>query len=933
MIRRIAKTDSITFFIFIILFSALFILSNPLDLQAQAEGTITGKVVETTTGSVLPGANIVIEGTNRGAAADPSGRFTISDLPAGSYTLTASFLGYQDMAKEIEVIANQTVTLDFSLQEGVLTGETVEVYGELTRGQAKALQKQKMAQNIVQVVDEEFFGRFPDRNAAETVRRLPSISVSRDQGEGEFVQIRGMGEEYNAVTLNGIRIPAPDENEGVRSVGLDLINNRLLGQIEVTKAITPEMDGDAIGGVVNFGLRKAPDEGIAVLGLGAGYNDQVSDFDKWGRGILDGYALWGQRFLDNKLGLLIDAAYYKTNRHSILKELAYANEGEGPYSNEIVEQHTNDYDIQRRRYGVSLSGDYEFNPLHRIYLTYNRNTYLDDEIRREDSYYISDNEEERQTRNRVEDQRLNLAMFGGEHNLGWFKLDYKGAWIKATEALPDRTYIRYGRDLDFSSYSNSERINFDGTSKFPGADPITLNRVRYDNDLKSDKDLSGQINVTIPFRFMGGDRSSVKFGTKILRKSVSFDHHRFQISGSSRFTEAVTTPEGTFGFEDVRYKNASLSKYFAVAPTENNDKTDSYDASEDITSLYGMTQLNFTPEFSVLAGIRFEDTKTDYTQPWWLDEAGNLVSDNPREGTGGYNNILPSIHFMYRFDNSNNLKLAYSTGLARPRYQELVPRMVVSVPSSNSSLDGRINYGNPDLEPRTAYNFDLMYDRFTPYLGLISVGLFYKKFKAWQITRTFTEQYDFVNDAGEETPDGILETYQASQSIMGDGTATYFGVELNVQQRLNSLSDLLKWFAVNLNFTYTYSKGEIEGRDVVMTRSPKYIANGSVIYDNTNLGLSVVVAANYRDPILGGLEVDDYGRNKYLDTWFDSEFALDISVAQKITDKLMIIGQVNGMGNTQERETRGDPRESWSRTQQQEKYGPYGTLGVQYNFW
>ena len=914
------------------LFLTLCVLSNPMEVYAQVNGRIIGKVIETTTGSVLPGANLVIEGTSRGAAADPNGRFTISDLPPGSYKVTASFLGYQNLTKDVEVSANQTVTLNFSLQEAILTGETVEVYGELTRGQAKALQKQKVAQNIIQVVDEEFFSRFPDRNAAETVRRLPSISVSRDQGEGEFVQIRGMSEEYNSLTLNGIRIPAPDENSGIRSVGLDLINNRLLGEIEVIKAITPDMDADAVGGVVNFGLRRAPEEGTAVLGLGVGYNDQKSDFNTWGRGIQDGYALWGQRFVDNKLGLLIDGAYYKTNRHSIYQELWYTNEGEGPYNDEIEEQESRDYDVRRQRYGFSLSGDYEFDALNRIYATYNQNAYLDDEIRRLDDYLISDNEQEKETRNRIEDQRLKLAMFGGEHNLGWFKLDYKGAWIKSTEALPDRTYIRFGRDLDYSGYSNSERINFNTTTEFLGADPLTLNRVRYDHDLKSDKDLSGQINVTIPFRFMGGDRSNVKFGSKILRKSVSFDRHRYQIT---HFTEDVTIPEGTFGFEDVRWNDPSLTKYYDGTFSERDDRTESYDASENITAVYAMTQLNFSPKFSALAGIRFEDTKTDYTQPWWLDAAENVVYNDPREGTGGYNNILPSIHFMYRFDDHNNLKLAYSTGLARPRYVELVPRMVVNdLPSSNSDPSGgQLSYGNPDLKPRTAYNFDIMYDRFSPYLGVISVGLFYKKFKAWEITKTWTEQHDFVNDAGDDTPDGILENYRASQSIMGDGTATYFGVELNVQQRLLPLSELLKWFTVNLNFTYTYSKGEVEGREVVMTRSPKYIGNGSIIYDNSNIGLSVVVAANYRDPILGGIEVTAYGSNKYLDTWFDHEFSLDISVAQKITNKLLIVAQLNGMGITDEREVFGDPRESYARTKLREQYGPYGTIGLQYTFW
>jgi TonB-dependent receptor len=336
-----------------------------------------------------------------------------------------------------------------------------------------------------------------------------------------------------------------------------------------------------------------------------------------------------------------------------------------------------------------------------------------------------------------------------------------------------------------------------------------------------------------------------------------------------------------------------------------------------------------------MAGVRLEDTQTDYTQPYLDEDLVDIIgSDAALTGKGGYNNILPSIHLMYRLDNNNNLKLAYSTGLARPRYTSLIPRMSIDeLPSSNSDLSGRINYGNPDLEPRTAYNFDLMYDRFSPYLGVISVGLFYKQFKAWQTSRTFTEEHDWVDDAGEDGADGVFETYRASQPVMGDGTATYFGIELNIQQRLLPLSDMLRWFTLNANFTYTYTKGELDGRTVVMTRSPKYITNGSVMYDNTDLGLSVVVALNYRDAILGGLEVTDYGPDKYLDTWFDSEFFVDISVMQKITDKLLIIGQLNGMGSTDERETLGDPRESYSRTQQLEQYGIYGTVGLQYTFW
>jgi TonB-dependent receptor len=885
----------------------------------QAFGQIVGKVIEADSKTPLPGANLVLVGTNRGGVTNVEGQYRIQRVPPGSYTLKVMFIGYEDMTREIQVVEKQTVTANFTLKASILQGEQVEVIGELTRGQAKALQKQRTAQNIVTVVSEEFFGRFPDRNAAETVRRLPAISISRDQGEGEMVMIRGMNQEYNSLTLNGIRIPAPDADDGIRSVGLDLVNNRLLGEVEVIKAITPEMDGDAIGGVVNFGLRRAPAEGVAVFGVSGGYNNQISDYDKYGKDIQDYYALLGKRFFDNKLGLLLDAAYYKTNRQSKLRQLDYINE-EGVYDETIGSQHTNDYDVKRQRYGIDLGVDYKFNPSHRIYLTLNQNTYLDDEIRREVEYIIASKSETRETRNRREDQRLNLGMFGGEHNLGLLQLNYKAALIKSSEEMPGRTYLRYQRTNPFTDYTNQEIAEFDGRTTFSGLNPLKLNRIRYDLINKEDQDLSGQINFKYPFALSSNELSSLKFGAKILAKEVSLDFHRFQ---QSKFAQTYTTPDGTFGFEDVRYDDPELDDIL-TNPTESIASSyDSYDASETVTSFYGMAELNLTPKFTSIFGLRYENTATDYKQPYPNSES--ITGKSILEGEGSYGNMLPSVHLMYRFNDKSNLKLAYSTGLARPRYQDLVPRMVVEEPPNSNTAVGDISYGNPDLEPRTAYNFDLMYDRFTSNLGVFSFGMFYKNFKAWQMESTWYEEHDFVNASGDLEPDGINESYRASKPVMGDGIATFYGFEINMQQRLQPLSPFLKWFAVNANYTFTKSEGEVEGRKITMTRCPKHIANMSLIYDNSNLGLSVVVAGNYRDAILTGV-----GENKYLDTYFDHEFFVDISIVQKITSKLLVIGQLNSIGITDELEVLGDPRSDYVRTQQWEKYGPYGTIGLQY---
>jgi hypothetical protein len=261
---------------FIILSILLLSVICPGILIAQGNGQISGVVYESSSGSVLPGANIVIEGTNLGDATDRNGFFLISNLSPGTYNVRVSFLGYEDRTDEIQIETGETVKIDFYLLEDVIEGEDVVVYGNLSRGIAKSLNEQKNAPNIKNVVSSDQFQLFPDRNAAETVARIPGIAISYDQGEGEVITIRGLGPEYNSLTVNGQRIPAPDPGLE-RAVGLDLLNQDLMENIVVTKALTPDIDGDAIGGNVNFQMKQAPNTGILGVNLGGGYNLQYSD--------------------------------------------------------------------------------------------------------------------------------------------------------------------------------------------------------------------------------------------------------------------------------------------------------------------------------------------------------------------------------------------------------------------------------------------------------------------------------------------------------------------------------------------------------------------------------------------------------------------------------------------------------------------------------
>lgn len=878
-----------------IIWAVLFGILCSSNTLAQSKGKIVGKVIEETSGTPLIGANVILLNTSQGASADLQGNYTISGVQPGNYQISARFLGYEEEVLEVTVQANQVTIVDFALKESEKKLSGVTVYGQLTRGQAKALNEQKNSPNIKNVVSSEQFQLFPDRNAAETVARIPGVSISYDQGEGELVQIRGIGPQYNSLTVNGQRIPAPDPDLG-RAVGLDLLNQDLMENIVVTKALTPDIDGDAIGGNINFQMKQAPDKGIVTINAGAGYNDQHSYFEEYGKDIVDLSGVAGQRFFDKKLGVLVAAAYYKTNRGSLLKELEYDDFMTG----HIFAQHSNDYDVLRERTGVNLNTDYKFDQFNKIYLNANYNRYFDKEVRRKNEWVIDDNEETKETRNRVEDQYLNSIMLGGNHNFNGVKLDYTGSWIKAKEEMPARTYFRFQRDFDFSGYTNEDIKAFAPNTRFDQADILTLNRIRVDDNLKEDEDISGMFNVEIPY-FLTGGKSTIKFGGKYTDKSAKYTARRLQLKN---FPEEHTVGEAEFGFIDV-VADPDDTGYLGAEKGEYVDHSDdNYDASEAVWAAYGMTTLNLTDKFAILAGVRYENTQNKY-------KTLATASVNHEQSDANYSNFLPSAHLTYRFNDRMNLRFAYSSGIARPDYVALVPY------EFRDDDSREISRGNPGLKPTTSNNLDLMFERYTSYLGLFSAGIYYKKMTDIILNSTHTETLPY---------EGGSQVYEITMPINVDNDATIYGFEIALNQRLNFLNvPFLDYFSIYANYTYTKAEIEINGRDLPLGYSPQNIANFALMYDNPKIGLSFVISNNFRDDILQSV-----GDDKYTDSYFKQEYHLDLSVKQTITKNLSAFLQLNNLTDQQERQIYGKPSANYANLQQWAKFGRYGTLGLSF---
>lgn len=199
-----------------------------------ATGKITGVVRNAETGALLPGANVILVGSAFGASTDMNGKYIISGIPAGKYTLKISYIGYKEATLPITVERGQTLQRDFRLEFRAIKGEEVIVTAQL-EGQAAAINQQLASNTIVNVVSSDKIQELPDQNAAESVGRLPGISIQRNAGEGQKIIVRGLSPRFNSITVNGVRIPSTDSQD--RSVDLSMISPDVLAGIEVLKSL------------------------------------------------------------------------------------------------------------------------------------------------------------------------------------------------------------------------------------------------------------------------------------------------------------------------------------------------------------------------------------------------------------------------------------------------------------------------------------------------------------------------------------------------------------------------------------------------------------------------------------------------------------------------------------------------------------------------
>src|ERR1700674_2361714 len=808
------------------LFLGTFIFNGfwlvPIAAQ-EHKGTITGRVLDANQGALM-GARINLQPTGRAVVSDDQGRFTISDITFGKYTLAILYLGFAPFSKEVALNSGEVSSLKVVLQiEGV--SERVIVRGERERGEVEALNRERTADNIVQVLPAEVITSLPNTNIADALGRLPSVSLERDEGEGKYVQIRGPAPRLSNVTIDGVHLPSP---EAVRNVKLDVIPADLIDSVEINKTLSANQDGDAIGGSVNLVTKKATDQSyVTVIGMG-GYTPIAG-----GRHLDQFGATAGKRFgREKRWGVMFGGSYDWNGRGIDDLEPApgvtsVANNGDFADGVPVFfGTDMREFWYDRTRFGSATSIDYKLGAASLVYV---RGLFSEFKDNGQDWIYSPGLGPFTSATTasgamgfdhvyRNPWQQIFNFTAGAQHTIGSNLLSYEVSGGQARYAggfprarfhgpggngLPGDQPIQFG--LDTSNPNTPKFPVLDGTNIFDPAKYV-LSEVWFNREPTSERDFTGAISLSHVYDV--GSRSGVieaGFKVRDAQKSQRDTELFYSFNGAadmSQFLGTFTNPNYYFG----AYKIGPTTDWNKVLAFFNGNRglfshqvdrehrtadPNNFDTSERVYAGYVMTTITLG-RVRLQGGVRFESTKASFmgTQANF-DPGGAFLSDTSVPGQQSYTDILPSVQLHYSLGGNMNIRAAYGRGIARPNFSDLPPSATID----QSGLGGltKVRSGNPNLKPTHANNFDLLFEKYLKTVGIVQAGWFYKALS------------DPIFTVGTLPTTGPFAGDQVTQPINGP-SAHLTGIEMAWQQHLTFLPGLLNGMGVSANYSYTTSR-------------------------------------------------------------------------------------------------------------------------------
>ncbi len=924
----------------------------PQNLFADIFGTIT----DSTTTEVLPGANVIIVGTSLGAASNINGEYRISKTEPGNYTIRVSYIGYESKDVPISLEMDKDLNLDIELSLAFMTGDVITVTAQ-REGQAAAINQQLNADAIKNVVSSDRIREVPDANAAESVGRLPGIALGRNGGEGNKVIVRGLSPKYSRVAINGVTIPAAGGSDD-RSTDISMISNENLSGIEVFKALTADMEGDAIGGVVNLQLAKAKETPVRFVRLFGIYNAQENDARQY-----KAIASWSQRILDNSLGFQASINSELRNRTSEYLNADYelGSENEDGTNNLLLTDDTvGEREEYRSRFGVNLILDYDIDAWTFMLSNFYNQSSRDSKIR-SNSFEKLNSVHSSAISNPERKIDLLSNILEGRGLMGSVEINWILSHSNTNSELLHNSIMRFEQpnaqidpDTDYELIDPAEFLK----NTVPDSAGY-LNDVEYSEEDAKETSYMAGLDIELPYEITNNITGELKFGGKYRQN----DRDKYANTGDwDIYLDGLNIPVSSYfdnEYDPGTILDGQSSLGLVLDPTLTNGfwnenrshytfnefGQDSYEARDKVSAAYLMTKLKFEQLITFIPGIRYEQFNGDYKgyHKYSIGHyAGLRVEQNEQIV---YKDWLPMIHLKVKPVEWFDLRFAVTKTLARASYNRLVPSLSV-----NTITDGLITMGNPGLRETISWNYDAYASIYHPKIGLFTVGYFYKELDGViaNVTR-FIESDQMADSLGLPTsldPNWTSFADRRVRRAENIDQSVIKGFEIELQTNLGYLPWPFKGLVINANYTRIFSETryglfQTETEIDVTQRPPKvvttyvtslrsgrvpgqadHLANVSLGYDI--FGFSARVSFSYQGESLASI-----GTQEEHDLWLGDFTRWSFSLRQRLGTGLSIYMNGVNLNNQYDLTYRAL---DYPRPSSLNYYGATYDLGLEYRF-
>lgn len=792
--------------------------------------------------------------------------------------------------------------------------------------QVRAIDLKRDSNAILDAVAADDVGDYPDQNVAESLSRLPGVSVTRDQGEGRYVVVRGLDAALNSVTVDGLSIGTAESDN--RATPLDLIPSDSTERLKVVKSPTPDMPGDSIGGAIEIESASAFDRDGRSIRAKVEANRQ----DLSGKTSPKGSFNYSDLFAGNTFGVALGINYQDRKFESDNTEGEYDELDNGDLF--MVQQQRRKYYVQRKRIGANLNLDWRPDADNKYYLRTLFSDYQDAETRQntvidfdpdqvvahgDGTYSAPVDDLGKRVRYRTKKQNAIAASFGGEHRLTGALVDYQVGYSKTEERVPDEKEARFklaggvrrGLDATIDQNSRMPRIDF-SSADWAANDGYGLDKWVLAPGSTDDKEVSAKVNV----RF-DGENSSYKLGLLGRFRDRNVDKNETELSEGPDIDLAAWTvdpPSHRHNSLGQALSSSAMRDYWArnggLYSADDGDAgsnataalSEDYASKEDILAAYAMGTWDIGA-LRVIAGVRVESTRFSATgNQIDLDEGGENFTVSQLKASSSYRSVLPGLHLRWDGGDDWALRAAVTKTVSRPGFGQIAPHATIN------NDDEEVELGNPNLDPYESTNLDLSFEQYLGNSGIVSLGVFRKWIDGYIV--------DTVVDN-----DPAYAGYEVSMPINGD-KAKVLGAELNWQQQLDFLP--AGWNGLLVGASGTWLKTDfdpgVEGRQgdsFDLPRASRHVYTGYLGYEKA--GLSARVSAVYRSQYL-----DELGDAGNFDIYVAPNTQLDFGLSYQFTDNIELYLDASNLLDKPLERYQGER----SHTQQYEEYGRTYAVGL-----